>query len=314
METDLKTLTNTRYQVEIEKNMKIDNLTQEICELVMDNMVQSLQMKEFQNYVKQIVNLRDDHLSIFDKNIHPLKQWLNILSSSQGSHNAKFNNAKFNSFIDNLSLQVNDFNSSARLYEKFYNTELIAYERKISDKKLKSSSSSISTSFSSQMTSMKSQIPINEEILKVMDYMIFIVEVENEIESQINIDLSMVSLDKYVDNKITALSYSSPSKYTSRYFSKGSATPKKFTNIEEVPAVEIFKKKYNQRIQKLFEIFNFNHLSMDFVYCNTKLLDKILTINKEMIDYISNNKDLIVELTKLFANTYNLCLYLTSKL
>ena len=314
LETDLKTLINARYQVEIEKNLKIDNLSQEICELVMDNMVQSLQMKEFQNYVKQIIDLREDHLSIFENNLHPLKQWLSILSSSQISHNKKFNNKKFDCFIDNLSLQVNDFYSSARLYEKFYNNELITYERKISNQKLKSTSSSISTSLSSKTTSIKSQNSTNEEVLKVMDYMIFLVEIENEIESQINIDLSIVNLDKYIDNKINGSSYASPSKYASQYFSKGSATPKKFTNLEEVPAVEIFKKRYDQRIQKQFENFDFNHLSIDFVYCNTKLLDKIFTINKEMVDYLSDNKHLIVELTKLFANTYNLCLYLTNKL
>lgn len=311
LEGDLQMIAESKQELEQEKNSQIDELSRDICELTLENTINMVQIQSLKSELKQMVSapsecdqsssldLRDCtnlSLSVVKRSKalgsgRASRKWLNAVARTQSQI---FNVPRFNAFID-IALKPNsDYTQTTKTFTEYHN-------------RLSSQSNRYLPAKSNAVLPPAEY----EEVKSVLDNLLFIVEVEYEIESKVALDLSLVNIDRHLEGKLNkkVSKFASPSKYSSVQSYRNISTPQKLTRITEVPSTEIFAMNYSSRIQKLAQDSYYNNIQ-NYIYCGTKSLERMLAREENIEGY---EGQLVVELSEMLLNSYNYNQYLMNQ-
>lgn len=312
-------ISNSKRELEQEKDARIEELSEEICQLTLDNTISNVQVQNLKKELKDMMatpSEMDPNESSLDlHNCSNLstnlvrqgkalstgtssRKWLTTVSKTQ---NQIFNSERFGTFME-MAVKPNvDYTQATRSFNQFYTRSCLQTQQ--------------SKRESVPYPDSQLRPEEYEEVKSVLDNLLFIVEVEYEIESKVALDLSFINIDHHLEGKLNnkVLNYASPSRYSSIQSYRNIATPRKMTNIDEVPSAEIFAVNYSHKVQKLVQNSYYNNVQ-NYVYCAPKALERILTANNELRDQIEGGgKQLVVELSEMVLNSYNYSLFLTNQ-
>lgn len=338
-------IADAKQELENEKNAHIETLSQEICKLTLDNTLNAVENQTLHNEVDTLHNevetlhnevdaLHNEIETLHKENqtlqkelatgpapsltdrsaCSELKDFLNIstnvvrkgrplepgrlsrkwLKSVLHVQNQALDTQKFNGFVDMALRTHTDYIQATKTFNEFHNRSTTQLKRP-------------------PVTQNNYSLPPEEfeEVKNVLDNLLFIVEVEYEIESKVALDLSFVNIDHHLEGKLNkkVSKYNSPSKYCSTQSYRNIATPRKMTRLAEVPSTEIFAINYNSKLQRLAQSTFYNNVQ-SYIYCGSKALERLFD-KEEGIE--GNEKQLIVELSELVVNSYNYAAFLTNQ-
>lgn len=295
LEKELKEAYQTKNNVILNSETQYNNYISDICESVLDNMILAIQLNDIQECVKDYLIVEDDKLLISKQSNDSIKQWFQIISEYYTSQHKNFSPLRFNNFIDKFCSGQKE---GAQLY-------------KIYDQSFQNWKSGEKPKLFSALNNINKSTGITDELYEVnsvLDNMILILEVQDEMEKQINLDLSWIKKSDIFDNTITSLA--SPTKLVSRDSINDGAS-KNYHNLNDVQTSDIFLRKYNNKLNRIKDALNpIEKIASNSLSVDKKFLEKMLSLNQEIKSDSVWETQLVIELTTLFINTYNYSIYL----
>lgn len=295
IEKELKEVSQSKYHSQLTSDTIYSNYVTEICESVMDNMILAIQLNDIQECVKDYLIVEDEKLLISKQSNDSVKQWFNIISESYSSQHKSFSPLRFNAFVDKFCATAKEGSQLYKLYDQSFQTWKSGEKPKLF----------------SALNNINKNSGITDELYEVnsvLDNMILILEVQEEMEKQINVDLTWIKKSDIFDNTVTSLA--SPTKLVSRdSYNEGNS--KNFHNLNDIQTSDIFIRKYNNKLNRIKEALNpIEKIAANSLSIDKKFLEKILSLNQEIKSDSIWETQLVIELTTLFINTYNYSIYL----
>ena len=313
-------ISNSKGELEQEKDAYIDELSQEICKLTLDDLVNNVQLQSLKKEMRDLItapsevssadteydfhNCSNLSSSVLQKRKSLAtpgmsRKWLKALSKTQ---NQVFNEDRFNAFTELMSRKNCDYSQTTNFFSDFYSQ--VSLQNQVFQRHLQPEETT------------SSLLPEEyAQVKNVLDNVIFIVEVEYEIESKVALDLSAVSIDHHLEGKLNknVAKYASPSCYSSVQSYRNIGAPQRMTKLEEVPSAEIFAANYSQKIQRTVQDAYYNNVQ-NYMYCGSRVMERVLHASQELRGEVDGgNKQLLLELSEMVLNSYNYSLYLTNQ-
>jgi len=293
LEQDLKDAVAAKAQLEIALENQYNDYSQEICEAVIDNMILSLQIQEMNEYIQDYFGAENEKL-MFSRNKAPVKHWFQIIGQNHAAHQESFSLDRFSSFVEKFST---DQKESTQIY-KLYDWSFQSWKSSEKPRLFSALAKEVGEDITDEAY----------EVHSVLDNMILILEIQEDMENQVNLDLRW--LKHQAENTSSINNLIAPTRFAPRESFEPNA-PHHYTNIQEVQSSDIFIKKYNHKLKKIKMALNpVEKIASNSVSCDTKLLEKMISINQETGSGTNWYRDLIMEMTNLFINTYNYSIYL----
>ena len=276
-----------------------DQYVADMCQIVLDNMIMAIQMKEMDKESRENKDLQKARKMFSNQPKSSSQNWLHTVGQAYLQKSASFPIKEFNSFIDDFSQSQNTLSQRHQYFEDVF---------EIFNAKKKDRDTTTWRNFSSfedfELT----------EVKGALDNMIFLLEIQEEIENQTRLDMSWMSIDRAIEKEIDKSLLKSPSKYKTTPQPKVLALTQSCQATTKINTSQIFNANY---VKKFDLDDKKNKISKqaaeNYIVCDSKLLKKILAINEGFSNDSKSNNDLLIDLTSLFLNTYNYCFYVMEK-
>ena len=306
-------ISNSKLELEEEHKAYVQNLSEEICNLTLDNAVLVKQIETLKAEIKEMAasakaftenntscnDLRDiTNISVPiirpKKSFNPgrlSRKWLKSIVIAQPQTTDM---QGFNGFMDLVQKNNQDHFQVTKNFDHFHNKHTSHQKYQLNPRN-------------------NYLLPPEdfEEVSKVLDSLLFIVEVEYDIESRVALDLSFVTIDRHLEAKLSkkVSKYNSPTRNSSIQSYRNIATPRKMTRLAEVPSTEIFAVNYHTRLQKFAQISAYNSLQ-SYISYGAKTFEGAFD-KEEGIE--GNEKQLVLEMSEMLLNSYNYSQFLTNQ-
>jgi hypothetical protein len=293
----LKEITSAKTQLQFAFDSQVQQYSQEICEAIMDNMILSIQVQEMKDYVQDYFGIENEKLIFSPKNKTAIKHWFQIIGQNHATHHESFSLDRFSSFVEKFSTDQKESTQIYKLYDWSFQSWKSSEKPRLFSALAKEAGDNVTDEA--------------YEVHSVLDNMILVLEVQEEMENQVNLDLSWLKSNSQLENTSKSLNnLIAPTRFAPRD-SLDPTTPRCYTNLPEIQSSDIFIKKYNNKLKKIKMALNpVEKIASNSVYCDAKLLEKMISINQDVGSHGVWHKDLILEMTNLFLNTYNYSIYL----
>lgn len=263
----------------------------------------AIQMQEMDKDIKESTSLQRMKTMYASQTNHPSQRWLQTIGQAYLKKNGIFSIQNFNTFVDDFTNHQTSLNDAYKQYEETFDSLRVSSKNTPKD-----------LNKSIKKTKILSEADMSE-VQSVVDNMILILEVQDEIESQVRLDFNWIDIDLHIEKVLDKnLLMGSPSKLSSIPKSNSMVLLETYKATTGINTSHIFTTKYIRKLQALVQPSNaIEQASTNFIMCDSKLLQKILSINEGSNISSKVSNDLIIDLTTLFLNTYNYCGYLKEK-